>query len=142
MRVLREVGIVRHRVGLLPVVEVVTAGVGELGGDGRDDTGGGSLLDRLVREDSGSLGRVERRLLFRREVPLQTRRDTAGIDRVGEILLSAASRILLPAFFGPKHKDFTTNDLHISDTSRTGYAIVTRSTCCPICGLRTRQIAP
>lgn len=56
MRVLREVGVVRHGVGLLCIVEVVASGVSELGGDGRDDAGCGPLLDRLIGEDSGGLG--------------------------------------------------------------------------------------
>ena len=62
MRVLCEVGVVRHGVGLAGVVKIVTSGVSELRGDGCDDAGRGPLLDRLVSEDSGGLCRVE--LLF------------------------------------------------------------------------------
>jgi len=60
VRVLREVGVVRDGVGLLRIVKVMASGVSELRGDGRDDGGGGALLDRFVREDSGGLGRIER----------------------------------------------------------------------------------
>jgi len=82
--VLREVGVVRHGVGLPRVVEIVTSGVSELRGDGRDDRRGGSLFNGLVGKDAGGFGSVERLPLLGREVSLQSGCDTAGVDRIGD----------------------------------------------------------
>ena len=61
MGVLREVSVVRRGIGLLSVLEIVPAGVGEFRGDGGDDAGGCPLRDGLLAEDAGGLGRIERR---------------------------------------------------------------------------------
>lgn len=51
--VLRKLGVVSHGVGLSRVVEIVTSGMSELRGNGRDDRGGGSLFDGFVGKDAG-----------------------------------------------------------------------------------------
>ncbi len=84
VRVLGEVGVVGYGVGLLCVVEVVTSGMCELRGDGCDEGGGGALFDGFVGEDAGGFGGVERFPLLGGEVSLQSGRDTAGVDGVGD----------------------------------------------------------
>jgi len=83
-----QVGVVGHGVGLLAVSKIVPAGVGECGGDCRDEGGGGALLDRLVDEDPCGLGFGQVIPLFLCEVSLQPGGDAAGVDRVGDDAVS------------------------------------------------------
>src|ERR1022692_481548 len=76
--VICEFGVVGHGVGFLAVVEVVASGVREFRSDCCHHARGGTLLDRLVGEDAGSSGGVERLLLLRGEVALQSGRHAAG----------------------------------------------------------------
>ncbi len=82
--IFEQVGIIGHGVGLLAVSKIVPASVGEFEGDGRDEGGGGTLLDRLIDEDSRGLGVGQVIFLFLCEVSLQPGGNAAGVDSVGD----------------------------------------------------------
>ncbi len=79
-----QVSVIGHGVGLLAVSKIVPASVGELGRDGCNEGGSGTLLDRLVDKDSCSLGLVQVLFLSLCEVSLQPGSDAARVDCVGD----------------------------------------------------------
>ena len=79
-----EICVIRHGVGLAGVIEVVAAGMSELGRNSSDHGGRGTLLDCLVGEQPGRLGRIQRLPLFGREVPPKAGGDPARVGGVGD----------------------------------------------------------
>ena len=75
--------VVRDGVRLATVVEAVPARAGEGGVDGGDERGRSALLGGLPADARGC-GGLQGVLLRLAEVALQTGRDPAGVDRVGD----------------------------------------------------------